>query len=149
MIWPIKSRIKLMKSKTTNIKACLVPYSGSDSNNSYSESDEQVQPIVKDPCQQCKTNEHKYKCPRCEMLTCSLSCVKQHKEQTGCCGVKEPEQIGEKLIRVNEMNVNLLRKEMKFLEDGINLSNKAKKENTLAKAGITNVFVRKQIDPKI
>ena len=47
------------------------------------------------------------------------------------------------------MDVTLLRKEMKFLEDGINLSNKAKKENTLAKAGFTNGLVSKQIDPKV
>ena len=42
----------------------------------------------------------------------------------------------------------MLRKEMKFLEDGINLSNKAKKENTLAKAGMTTCLVKKAIDPK-
>ena len=47
------------------------------------------------------------------------------------------------MVKVNEMNVNMLRKEMKFLEDGINLSNKAKKENTLAKVGITNGIVSK------
>ena len=37
---------------------------------------------------------------------------------------------------------------MRFLEDGINLSNKAKKENTLARAGIANGLVAKQVDPK-
>ena len=37
---------------------------------------------------------------------------------------------------------------MKFLEDGINLSNKAKKENTLARAGIANGLVAKTVDPK-
>ena len=97
---------------------------------------------MRNPCQQCEKDEYKYKCPRCQTLTCSLSCVKQHKEQTGCSGVKEPEQIGNSMVKVGEMNVNMLRKEMKFLEDGINLSNKAKKENTLAKVGITNGLVR-------
>ena len=37
---------------------------------------------------------------------------------------------------------------MKFLEDGINLSNKAKKENTLARAGIAEGLVAKTVDPK-
>ena len=82
------------------------------------------------------------------MLTCSVNCVKQHKEQTGCSGVKETEQVGRIKLRVNEMNVTGLRKEMKFLEDGINLSNKAKKDNTLARAGIANGLVTKQVDPK-
>ena len=62
--------------------------------------------------------------------------------------MKESERIGRAKLPVAEMNLSMLRNEMKFLEDGINLSNKAKKENTLAKAGITNVLVRKQIDPK-
>ena len=56
--------------------------------------------------------------------------------------------IGGKKLKVSEMSLTGLRKEMKFLEDGINLSNKAKKDNTLAKAGINNGLAGKQVDPK-
>ena len=39
--------------------------------------------------------------------------------------VKEP--ISKNKVTVNEMNVSMLRNEMRFLENGINLSNTAKK----------------------
>ncbi|RYH17776.1 hypothetical protein EON65_28195 [archaeon] len=32
-------------------------------------------------CEICKITERKYKCPRCEMSTCSLECCRQHKTQ--------------------------------------------------------------------
>ena len=31
----------------------------------------------------------KYKCPRCEVRSCSLSCVTRHKEEQGCDGVRD------------------------------------------------------------
>ena len=52
------------------------------------------------------------------------------------------------MLKVSEMNLSLLKDEMKFLEGGINLSNKAKKENILAKAGIVNGSVKRQVDAK-
>lgn len=39
-------------------------------------------------CQVCGKNESKYTCPACNIKSCSLECVKKHKEQTGCTGVK-------------------------------------------------------------
>lgn len=44
------------------------------------ENEESVIPAI-DPklCKVCLKNEHKYKCPRCEMRTCSLDCSKKHK----------------------------------------------------------------------
>ena len=92
--------------------------------------------------------EHKYKCPRCEFLTCSLPCIKVHKGETGCSGIKEKVVVGQSKLLVSDMTLPGLRQEMKFLEDGINLSNKAKKENTLARAGIAEGLVAKIVDPK-
>jgi hypothetical protein len=28
----------------------------------------------------------KYRCPGCELVTCSLACIKEHKAALGCCG---------------------------------------------------------------
>ena len=43
--------------------------------------------------------------------------------------------IGKSFTKISEMSVNMLRSEMQLIEEGINLSNKAKKENILAKVG--------------
>ena len=33
---------------------------------------------------------HKYRCPRCSTLTCSLPCIKRHKQWAQCNGVRDP-----------------------------------------------------------
>ncbi|KAL3318171.1 Box C/D snoRNA protein 1 [Cichlidogyrus casuarinus] len=40
-------------------------------------------------CEICTANYFKYKCPRCEIRTCSLSCCKKHKEDHSCSGIRE------------------------------------------------------------
>ena len=37
-------------------------------------------------CEVCKEQPSKYKCPGCQCRTCSLTCVRQHKESAGCSG---------------------------------------------------------------
>ncbi|CAG8433797.1 11379_t:CDS:2 [Diversispora eburnea] len=39
-------------------------------------------------CQICNNDDWKYKCPRCEFLTCSLTCSKLHKEKYNCNGIR-------------------------------------------------------------
>jgi hypothetical protein len=34
--------------------------------------------INADPCQVCKTLAHKYTCPKCKLLYCTLNCYKAH-----------------------------------------------------------------------
>ncbi|ORZ32024.1 hypothetical protein BCR44DRAFT_120100, partial [Catenaria anguillulae PL171] len=43
-------------------------------------------PPKKPVCQVCNTNPHKYRCPGCSTLTCSLRCVQSHKSATNCSG---------------------------------------------------------------
>ncbi|KAH9581590.1 cGMP-dependent protein kinase 1, variant 4 [Schistosoma haematobium] len=38
-------------------------------------------------CAMCSENEFKYKCPKCEVKTCSLSCCNDHKAQFDCTGI--------------------------------------------------------------
>ncbi|KAK1576583.1 hypothetical protein Q3G72_015096 [Acer saccharum] len=37
-------------------------------------------------CEECKEKALKYKCPGCSIQTCSLPCVKSHKQRTACSG---------------------------------------------------------------
>lgn len=37
----------------------------------------------------CAKNEAKYTCPRCEVKTCCLECVKIHKKELDCNGLRD------------------------------------------------------------
>ena len=39
-------------------------------------------------CQTCQVNDGKYRCPGCEFVSCSLDCVKMHKKEKSCDGVR-------------------------------------------------------------
>ena len=41
-------------------------------------------------CAICHVNAIKYTCPRCSIHTCSLPCVKRHKQYAQCSGVRNP-----------------------------------------------------------
>lgn len=43
-------------------------------------------------CEECKSSPSKYKCPGCSIQSCSLPCVKSHKERTGCTGKRNQTQ---------------------------------------------------------
>lgn len=40
-------------------------------------------------CEVCDANTSKYTCPRCEVKTCSIICVKIHKKELECNGVRD------------------------------------------------------------
>ena len=90
--------------------------------------------------------EHKYKCPACLILTCGLKCVREHKNSSGCSGVKTKALPGSSSMALQNMTVDTLRGDMSMLELGINLSNRAKKENCLAKVGASMQLGIKPID---
>jgi len=114
--------------------ASLFPYN-SCSEEEHSSSDEAVEPVeAKDPCDTCLVNEFKYRCPKCLIKSCSLPCVKKHKEEKGCDGVRSTEFDANKKMLMSEMTLNTLRKDMSMLEKGINLSNSSKKKNVEERA---------------
>ncbi|KPI38199.1 Box C/D snoRNA protein 1 [Cyphellophora attinorum] len=41
-------------------------------------------------CAICHTGDQKYTCPRCNIHTCSLPCVKLHKVRASCSGIRDP-----------------------------------------------------------
>ncbi|CAB3397300.1 unnamed protein product [Caenorhabditis bovis] len=72
--------------------------------NSYAKKAEEIrlqqqnEPAI-DPklCHICRKNEHKYRCPRCDLRSCSLECSKRHKIERDCDGVRQPFTKVEKL----------------------------------------------------
>ncbi|XP_059619850.1 box C/D snoRNA protein 1 [Phlebotomus argentipes] len=40
-------------------------------------------------CEVCKNIEAKYTCPKCEVKTCSLACLKIHKKELECDGIRD------------------------------------------------------------
>ncbi|KAJ3302160.1 Box C/D snoRNA protein 1, partial [Gonapodya sp. JEL0774] len=40
-------------------------------------------------CSICTSSPSKYRCPRCDVRTCSIACVRAHKEGSGCSGLRD------------------------------------------------------------
>ncbi|MQL96322.1 hypothetical protein Taro_028995 [Colocasia esculenta] len=40
-------------------------------------------------CEECGESPWKYRCPGCSIRTCSLPCVKSHKQRSGCTGQRD------------------------------------------------------------
>jgi len=100
--------------------------------------EEEHKASVKPLCQVCGTHEHKYRCPRCEELTCSLACAKQHKQQTGCTGVRD--HVATLRVKMQEFTLGTLRKDLRFIDQAIVVSNKTKKT-----AGAVGAAVSKKV----
>ena len=81
----------------------------------------------KDLCQVCTKNEFKYKCPRCLKLTCCLDCIKKHKADTGCDGVKQTEKLFKQKFMMNDIDLKVLRDDMRFMGGAIDTVNKLRK----------------------
>ena len=47
-------------------------------------------PLLTSLCTICRIQPPKYKCPRCATRTCSLPCIKKHKNWSSCSGERDP-----------------------------------------------------------
>ncbi|MEE6494601.1 hypothetical protein FKM82_001806, partial [Ascaphus truei] len=64
-------------------------------------------------CETCGSDEAKYRCPRCMKYSCSLSCVKQHKTDVRCDGIRDKAAF----VSISNFNeINLL-SDYRLLED--------------------------------
>ncbi|KAK1424911.1 hypothetical protein QVD17_20252 [Tagetes erecta] len=75
-------------------------------------------------CNECNTNEFKYKCPGCSARSCSLPCVKAHKQRTGCTGKRQ--QLTE-FVPLSKFDDNLLLSDYNMLEDVKRIADSAKR----------------------
>ncbi|XP_029987634.1 box C/D snoRNA protein 1 [Sphaeramia orbicularis] len=64
-------------------------------------------------CGVCGSEEAKYRCPGCLKYSCSLLCVKKHKEDSGCSGVRNKTAF----VRLSQFDEMALLSDYRFLED--------------------------------
>ncbi|CAG0922626.1 unnamed protein product, partial [Notodromas monacha] len=77
-------------------------------------------------CDICEEHSAKYKCPRCDKRTCSLSCVKKHKVRYDCCGQRDRA----KFVPVKKFsNLDLLN-DYRFLEEAARVAERCHKDKT-------------------
>ncbi|XP_028755062.1 box C/D snoRNA protein 1-like [Neltuma alba] len=64
-------------------------------------------------CEECRSNPSIYKCPGCSIRSCSLACVKAHKQRTGCTGKRNQTHF----VPISQFDDNLLLSDYNLLED--------------------------------
>ncbi|XP_070817316.1 box C/D snoRNA protein 1 isoform X2 [Chaetodon trifascialis] len=64
-------------------------------------------------CGVCGSEEAKYRCPACLGHSCSLKCVKEHKEASGCSGVRNKTAF----VTLSQFDEMALLNDYRFLED--------------------------------
>ncbi|XP_054273306.1 box C/D snoRNA protein 1 [Macrosteles quadrilineatus] len=74
-------------------------------------------------CEVCGKNKAKYTCPRCEVRTCCLDCVKIHKKELECNGIRD--RVKFKTLK-NFSNIDLLN-DYRFLEETARLVSRSEK----------------------
>ncbi|KAI8429404.1 hypothetical protein MSG28_000047 [Choristoneura fumiferana] len=65
------------------------------------------------PCEVCAANEALYTCPKCEVKTCCLNCVRIHKMELKCDGIRDRT----KFIRVKDFTDRDLLSDYRLLEE--------------------------------
>lgn len=74
-------------------------------------------------CEECKLNPWRYKCPGCCRRTCSLPCVKAHKQSSGCTGKKPFNDV----VPISQFDDNLILSDYNMLEDVKRVADAARK----------------------
>uniref|UniRef100_K7EGA2 Box C/D snoRNA protein 1 n=1 Tax=Ornithorhynchus anatinus TaxID=9258 RepID=K7EGA2_ORNAN len=72
-----------------------------------------VSSFVFSSCETCGSEEAKYRCPRCLKCSCSLACVKKHKTDLVCSGIRDKTAF---VSKKEFTDMNLL-SDYRFLED--------------------------------
>uniref|UniRef100_A0A1A8SN62 Box C/D snoRNA protein 1 n=1 Tax=Nothobranchius rachovii TaxID=451742 RepID=A0A1A8SN62_9TELE len=84
-------------------------------------------------CGVCNSEESKYRCPACLTHTCSLPCVKKHKDDSGCSGVRSKT----KFVTLSHFDEMALLSDYRFLEDTGRFSDSATRDNLIRTPRIT------------
>ncbi|KAK9120528.1 hypothetical protein Syun_018145 [Stephania yunnanensis] len=74
-------------------------------------------------CEECSLNPWKYKCPGCSTRSCSLPCVKSHKNRTSCTGKRPRTEV----VPLSQFNDNLLISDYNFLEEAKRIAESAER----------------------
>ncbi|KAM5148935.1 box C/D snoRNA protein 1 [Mantella aurantiaca] len=78
-------------------------------------------------CETCGSEEAKYKCPRCMKYSCSLPCVKKHKVESSCNGVRDKTAF----VPLSKFSDIHLLSDYRFLEDAGRVSDCSSRDASL------------------
>ncbi|XP_022070658.2 box C/D snoRNA protein 1 [Acanthochromis polyacanthus] len=78
-------------------------------------------------CGVCGSEEAKYKCPACLTHSCGLLCVKKHKEDSGCSGVRNKTAF----VTLSHFDEMTLLSDYRFLEDTGRFADGANRDNLI------------------
>ncbi|KAM4739130.1 box C/D snoRNA protein 1 [Anableps anableps] len=78
-------------------------------------------------CGVCGSEEAKYRCPACFTHTCSLLCVKKHKNDSGCSGVRNKTAF----VTLSHFDEMTLLSDYRFLEDTGRFADGATRDNLI------------------
>jgi len=100
------------------------------------ENDENMVPVQKvrvtnKKCEVCLEEVSKYTCPCCKMRTCSLDCVLEHKQKTGCSGQRNKTSF---VARTEFNNIHLLN-DYRLLEEAARIADNAKRDKKWKRGG--------------
>ncbi|XP_072275692.1 box C/D snoRNA protein 1 [Pyxicephalus adspersus] len=87
-------------------------------------------------CETCGSEEAKYKCPRCMKYSCSLPCVKKHKVDSACNGVRDKTAF----VPLSTFSDIDLLSDYRFLEDAARVSDCSSRDTTVPR-NTTNRFL--------
>jgi hypothetical protein len=76
-------------------------------------------------CHTCHSKSKKYTCPSCQAISCSLQCINEHKNRTGCTGIRNKT----KFVKASQYDVNTLTNDFTFLEDVGRVADNCIREN--------------------
>ncbi|CAM8889057.1 unnamed protein product [Rhodiola kirilowii] len=74
-------------------------------------------------CEECNSNPSKYTCPGCSVRSCGLSCVKAHKQRTGCTGKRKATSF----VPLSKFDDNQLISDYNLLEEVKRVADSAKR----------------------
>ncbi|KAM4022066.1 box C/D snoRNA protein 1 [Anomaloglossus baeobatrachus] len=80
-------------------------------------------------CETCGSEEAKYKCPRCLKYSCSLPCVKKHKLDVACSGVRDKTAF----VPLSTFSDLHLLSDYRFLEDAGRVADAAMRDAMLTR----------------
>ncbi|XP_077133650.1 box C/D snoRNA protein 1 [Ranitomeya variabilis] len=80
-------------------------------------------------CETCGSDEAKYKCPRCQKYSCSLPCVKKHKVDVACSGVRDKTAF----VPLSTFSDLHLLSDYRFLEDAGRVADAAMRDAMLTR----------------
>ncbi|XP_036410871.1 box C/D snoRNA protein 1 [Megalops cyprinoides] len=84
-------------------------------------------------CGTCGTEAARYRCPGCLKHSCSLPCVKKHKTESGCSGVRDKTAF----VPVSQFDEMNLLSDYRFLEDTARLADSVHRDPLVLKTQIS------------